>query len=73
MIDDNAYIVHIEVDESDFLNQSPIQSLEPAEDIRVCLVTKEEARDFFLKEFAEETHISSNLWYVFGLGDLFFK
>jgi ADP-ribose pyrophosphatase len=41
LINDNARIVYIEVDENLAVNQNPVQELEEAEDIQVCLVTKE--------------------------------
>ena len=40
LIDDSARIVYIEVDERSSANQNPVQELEDAEDIEVCLVTK---------------------------------
>ena len=67
LIDDNAHIVYVEVDESDPLNQNPLQNLEPAEDITVCLISKQDAKEFFFKEHRLGTFISSNLWYLFGL------
>ncbi len=64
---ENGLIVSIEVDEKDPLNQNPEQELEPGEDIEVCLVTREGAVEFILSEQANGTHISSSLWYMFGL------
>ena len=66
LIDDSARIVYIEVDERSSANQNPVQELEDAEDIEVCLVTKEGAKDFLLKQIGEGVHVASNLWYVFG-------
>lgn len=64
---ENGLIVSIEVDEKDPLNHNPEQELEPGEDIEVCLVTREGAVEFILSEQAKGTHISSSLWYMFGL------
>ena len=66
LIDDNAYIVTVEVDEHLPENRHPKQELEDSEDIQVCLVGKDEGRDYLLKEAARGIHIASNLWYVFG-------
>jgi len=67
LINDNARIVYIEVDENLPANQSPVQELEDAEDIQVCLVTKEDAKDFLLEQIKQGTHVAANLWYVFGI------
>ncbi len=66
LINDNARIIYIEVDENLPANQNPVQELEDAEDIRVCLVTKEDARDFLLEQIEKGTHVAANLWYIFG-------
>ena len=71
LTNENGLIINIEVDEQDSGNQNPQQALEPGEDIEVCLVTKEEAPGFFLREQEKGTHISSALWYLFGLRELF--
>ncbi len=65
---ENGMIVCAEVDEGNPANQTPVQELEPGEVIEVCLVKKDEALDFFKAEQAKGTHISSSLWYLFGLG-----
>jgi len=67
LINDNARIVTIEVDENLPANQDPVQELEDAEDIEVLLVTKEEAKDFLLKQIKKGNHIAGNLWYLFGI------
>lgn len=67
LINDSARIVYIEVDENSSENQNPIQKLEDAEDIEVCLVHKEEAKDFLQKEIEKGNHIAGNLWYIFGI------
>ncbi|MDE2028215.1 MAG: NUDIX hydrolase [Candidatus Omnitrophica bacterium] len=66
MINDNARIVYVEVDEEAAVNRNPVQKLEDAEDIEVCLVAKEDARQFLLDQIGQGVHISANLWYVFG-------
>jgi hypothetical protein len=55
------------VDENLPANQNPVQELEDAEDIEVCLVTKKQAKDFLLKQIKEGTDVASNLWYIFGI------
>ena len=64
---ENGLIVTIEVDENDPANRDPKQSLEPGEDIEVCLVRREEAIEFINSEIKQGTHVSSALWYMFGL------
>lgn len=64
---ENGLIVSVEVDENDPLNQNPVQELEPGEDIEVCLVTREGAVEFIRSEQANGTHVSSALWYMFGI------
>ena len=64
---ENGLIVSIQIDEHDPLNQNPEQELAPGEDIEVCLVAKEGAVDFIKSEQAKGTHISSSLWYMFGV------
>ena len=64
---ENGLIVSIEVDERDPANQDPQQELEPGEDIEVCLVKREDAVGFIQREQAKGTHISSSLWYMFGV------
>lgn len=65
LINDNARIVYIEVDENLPVNQNPVQELEDAEDIEVCLVSKEEAKDFLLGQIEQGVHVAANLWYMF--------
>jgi len=67
LINDNARIVYIEVDETLPANQKPIQKLEEAEDIQVCLIDKENAKDFLLEQIEQGTHVAANLWYIFGI------
>jgi ADP-ribose pyrophosphatase len=67
LINDSARIVYIEVDEHLSANQNPVQNLEPAEDIEVCLVSQKEGRDYLLAQHAQGVHIAANLWYIFGL------
>lgn len=71
LINDNAYVVYIEIDENAPVNKNPIQELEDAEDITVCLTTLETGRQFLEEQQAQGVHIASNLWYVFGLNDIF--
>jgi len=66
LINDNARVVSIEVDEDLPANQAPVQELEDAEDIQVFLVHKEDAKKFLLEQIEQGTNISANLWYVFG-------
>jgi ADP-ribose pyrophosphatase len=70
LINDNARIVYVEVDEDLPANQDPVQELEDAEDIQVCLVAKDEAKDFLLQQIEQGTHVAANLWYLFAVNQL---
>jgi len=67
MINESGRVIYIEVDENLPANQNPVQALEDAEDIQVCLVTKENAKDFLLDQIKQGTAIALNLWYIFGI------
>ncbi len=67
LINDSARIVYVEVDEHLPANQHPVQELESAEDIQVCLVQDTAAKDYILDEAKKGVHIAANLWYLFGL------
>src|SRR5580698_7797835 len=67
LINDSARIVYVEVDENLPANQNPVQELEDAEDIEVCLVSKEKAKAFLMQQLEKGDHVASNLWYLFGL------
>ena len=69
MVNDNARIVTINVDEHLPANQDPVQELEDAEDIEVFLVKKEEAKKFLLDQIEQGVHVAANLWYVFGVSE----
>ena len=71
LINDNARIVYIEVDENLPINQNPVQKLEDAEDIEVCLISKEDAKEFLLKQMEQGTNVAANLWYIFGVNQIF--
>ena len=71
LINDSAYIVCVDVEENNPLNQNPQQQLEAGEDIQVCLVNSQEALGFLLNQQAQGVHISSNLWYLFGISEWF--
>ncbi len=66
LINDNARIISIEVDETLPANQDPLQELEDAEDIEVCLVYPQDVKDFLLQHIKQGTHVAANLWYLFG-------
>ncbi len=71
LINDNAYIVCVDVDERDPANFKPQQSLEPGEDIQVFLLKPHEAKDFLLDQQKQGVHIAANLWYLLGIGQWF--
>ena len=67
LIDDNARIIYVEVDEHLPANKKPVQQLEDAEDIQVFLIAREDAKDFLLGQIEQGTHVAANLWYIFGI------
>ena len=67
LINDSARIVYVEVDENAEENKNPQQALEPAEDIEVHLVSRQEGRTYMMDQQAQGVHIAANLWYIFGL------
>jgi ADP-ribose pyrophosphatase len=67
LINDSGRIIYVEVDETHPRNQTPHQELEPAEDIEVCLIKPTEVKEFLLQEQQQGIHISSSLWYLFGV------
>lgn len=71
IIDDNGQIVFAQVDEALLVNQNPQQQLEEGEDIEVCLVHAKEMRDFILDQQKQGVQISSNLWYMFMMPELY--
>jgi ADP-ribose pyrophosphatase len=68
LINDNARIICIEVDESLAVNQNPQQELEVGEDIQVYLVKASDALEFIRSQQEQGVYISANLWYLFGIG-----
>lgn len=71
IIDDNALIVCVAVDERDPANINPQQNLEAGEDISVVLVDPKKAKEFMFEQQKQGVHIAANLWYLFGLEDGF--
>ncbi len=66
IMDENSYLVSMEIDETDPANANPRQALDPAEEIQVHLVETGRIRQFLLREQACGTEIGSGLWYLFG-------
>jgi len=67
VVNDTGMVVVMEVDENLPENRDPAQKLEAAEEIEVVLVTREQARARLLQALDEGVHVSSGLWYLFGL------
>ncbi len=59
----NMHIVQVEIDESLPHNQSPLQNLEPEEDIQVFLIHPDQLEKELLAHQQNGTHIGSVLWY----------
>ena len=67
IVNDSGMVVIVEVDENFPENKNPVQELESAEEIEVITVSRQEAKSFLQKAMAEGIHVSSGLWYMFGL------
>lgn len=67
LVNDSARIVYVEVDENDPQNINPVQELETAEDIDVCLIEDYKAKDYILDQSKNGVHVAANLWYLFGM------
>ena len=70
IMNENSYLVSMEVDETDPDNANPRQALDPAEEIQVHLVETDRIREFLLRQQACGTEIGSGLWYLFGYNHL---
>ncbi len=73
LIDDNALIVCVEVDEHAAENVNPKQALEAGEDIEVILVHPTKAKELIFMLEKQKVHIAANLWYLFGLSADFLR
>jgi len=67
---DNGQVIYAHVDEQDPCNQNLQQQLEPAEEISVHLVKREDISNFIKNEEKQGTFIAANLWYLFILSEL---
>jgi len=67
IINESMKIVHVEVDETDPVNNDPKQSLEPSEEIEVLIKRKDEIKNFLLQEKNKGYEIGVGPWYVFGI------
>lgn len=65
LLNDEIYFVNMEVDENLEENSHPCQHLEDAEMIEIVLKTKEEVRDYILKEEKNGSYIGIGPWYIF--------
>ena len=70
ILHDSGMAVYVEVDENLPENQNPKQELETSEIIDVILVSKDNMKDYLLKEYEQGTYIGSNLWYLFVLSEI---
>lgn len=64
---DCARIVNMEVDEADERNLNPTQRLEEEEEIEVCLVKRDEVKEFLIKEEKKGSDIGMGTWYAFAV------
>lgn len=67
LINDKVYVVHVEVNETDAVNQNPVQLLEPSEDIEVITVGEDMIPGFFTEQIQKGYEIGVGPWYAFAL------
>lgn len=67
VINDDVYLVSVEVDEKDERNKAPVQELEPEESIEVVLAKRKDVRRLIMSELKSGRQVASALWY-FQLG-----
>jgi ADP-ribose pyrophosphatase len=64
LIDDEVYVVSVEIDENDPRNKKPVQELEPEEQIEVVLCEKRGIKDLISSEIKAGRTVGSGLWYM---------
>ena len=67
LINDNVYIVNVEIDEGDPANQHPAQRLEASEEIEVLLVEEKNIAAFLTEKHQQGYEIGIGPWYAFAL------
>lgn len=67
LINDQVYIVSVEIDEADPANQNPAQDLELSEEIEVFLVEEKKITAFLLEKQQAGCEIGIGPWYAFAL------
>lgn len=65
ILDCDVRVLTLEVDENDPANRSPLQSLEPEEEIEVVLKKRGEMRSFFERERARGAFVDVACWFIF--------
>ena len=70
VMDDDVFLVEVEIDEKDKANRHPIQELEPEEQIEVVLAKKSGIRRLIASEIRAGREVASALWYFLLGGDL---
>ncbi|MCX5976468.1 MAG: NUDIX hydrolase [Coprothermobacterota bacterium] len=68
IMDEDLYVLDVEVDEMDPLNQDPQQELELEEEIQVVAVERTGIALFLAEEAARGVQIAAGLWYAFRRG-----
>jgi ADP-ribose pyrophosphatase len=69
LLRDRSYLVRIDIDENLPVNQTPLQNLEPSEEIEVLVVPFKNIRETLLRYQRKGDEIGSGLWYLFGVWD----
>jgi len=67
LINDSVYIVNVEIDEGNPINQQPAQRLEASEEIEVLLVEDTNIAAFLAKKHQQGYEIGIGPWYAFAL------
>lgn len=67
LMNDHVYIVNVEIDEGEPVNQHPNQRLEASEEIEVLLVEETNIAAFLLEKQQQGYEIGIGPWYAFAL------
>lgn len=66
LLSDHVRLAYVDIDEDAVVNRTPVQSLEPTEEIEVLLVDRVDMRRFMLERKGLGDDIGSGPWYLFG-------
>ncbi len=67
LTNETVQIVSVTIDERKPANRTPVQNLEPEEEIKVILAPKKNIRNFLIRQRKTGVQIGVSLWYLFVL------